>query len=102
MQRSTGHLSQRTRPRISADWIILLALFAGAAILRVWGVQWSLPYVIHTDEPNIVDAGVRIVKSGNLNPQWFHYPALVIYIQAAVYKLNLLWGTWQGYYAGPE
>src|SRR5881397_704904 len=86
----------------SADWIIAAILFLLAAGLRVWGVHWSLPYVIHADEPGIVDAAVRIVKSGNLNPHWFNYPSLVIYLQAAIDKLNLLWGTWRGYYAGPE
>ncbi len=70
--------------------------------MRVWGVRWSLPYVAHPDESLIVDAGVRIVKSGDLNPHFFQYPSLVIYLQAAIYKLNLLWGTWRGYYAGPQ
>src|SRR5215210_4508724 len=93
---------RRPVPWLAPDWILLAALFAAAAALRLWGVSWSLPYVLHTDEPNIVDAGVRIVKSGNLNPQWFHYPALDIYLQAAIYKLNLIWGTWRGYYSGPE
>jgi 4-amino-4-deoxy-L-arabinose transferase-like glycosyltransferase len=101
MQRSMGRLPQFTRSRFSADWIIVPALFVGAAVLRVWGVSWSLPYVIHPDESNVVDAGVRIIKSGDLNPHWFLYPTLVIYLQTAVYKLNLLWGTWQGYYTGP-
>lgn len=88
--------------RISVDWIVVLALFTLALVLRVWGVWWSLPYVIHPDEPNLVDAGVHIIKTGDLNPHFFDYPSLFIYLQTVVYWLNLLWGTWQGYYAGPQ
>jgi 4-amino-4-deoxy-L-arabinose transferase-like glycosyltransferase len=84
------------------DWAIALGLFVLAAALRVWGVHWSLPYVIHPDEHTIVNAGVHMVKTGDLNPHFFHYPALQMYIQAAVYKLNLMWGVWRGYYTGPE
>src|SRR5207247_11395661 len=84
-----------------SDWAIAATLFLLAAGLRVWGVHWSLPYVIHADESLIVDRAVHIVKTGDLNPHWFVYPALVIYLQAAVDKLNLLWGTWRGTYVGP-
>ncbi len=79
-----------------------LALFLLAAALRVWGVHWSLPYVIHADESRIVDVGARIIKTGDLDPHWYVYPSLTMYLQAAVYKLNLIWGTWRGYYAGPQ
>ena len=82
--------------------MLAAVLFLLAAGLRVWGVQWALPYVIHVDEPKIVDAGVRIVKSGDLNPHLFIWPSLVIYLQAAIYQLNLLWGTWRGIYSGPN
>jgi hypothetical protein len=87
---------------LAPDWLFVGVRFLLAAGLRVWGVQWALPYVIHVDEPKIVDAGVRIVKSGDLNPHLFIWPSLVIYLQAAIYQLNLLWGTWRGIYSGPE
>ncbi|MBF6612605.1 MAG: glycosyltransferase family 39 protein [Chloroflexi bacterium] len=88
--------------RIPLDWAVTLALFLLAAALRVWGVHWSLPYVIHADESRIVDVGARIVKTGDLDPHWYVYPSLTMYLQAAVYKLNLIWGTWRGYYVGPQ
>ncbi|MGI8586099.1 MAG: ArnT family glycosyltransferase [Chloroflexia bacterium] len=49
-----------------------------------------------------MDSAVHIVKTGDLNPHLYIWPSLVIYIQALIYKLNLLWGTWRGYYVGPE
>ncbi len=84
------------------DWAIALAIFVLAAALRVWGVRWSLPYVIHPDEHAIVDSAVRMVKTGDLNPYFYQYPSLQIYIQALVYKVHLMWGMWRGYYTGPE
>ncbi|MEO5953856.1 MAG: hypothetical protein ABIQ44_15445, partial [Chloroflexia bacterium] len=68
--------------------------------IRVWGAQGSLPYVGHPDEPILVDAATRIVKSGDLNPHNFLYPSFYIYAEAAVVKANVLWGTFRGYYSG--
>jgi 4-amino-4-deoxy-L-arabinose transferase-like glycosyltransferase len=92
----------RLSPRTHPDLFIVAGIFAAAMLARAWGVQWSLPYVGHVDEPKIVDSGVQIVKTGDLNPHLFIWPSLVIYIQALIYKLNLLWGTWRGYYVGPQ
>ncbi len=90
------------RPRLSRDALLLAGLFCGALALRAWGVQWSLPYVGHVDEPKIVDSAVHMVKTGDLNPHLFIWPSGVIYVQALIYQLNLLWGTWRGYYHGPD
>ncbi len=89
-------------PRFSRDALILAGLAFAALVLRAWGVQWSLPYVGHVDEPKIVDAAVRIVKTGDLNPHLFIWPSGVIYVQALLDQLNLIWGTWRGYYHGPD
>ncbi|MDQ2809627.1 MAG: phospholipid carrier-dependent glycosyltransferase, partial [Chloroflexota bacterium] len=88
-------------PTLSLDTLLLAGLFLGALTLRAWGVQWSLPYVGHVDEPKIVDSAVHMVKTGDLNPHLFIWPSGVIYLQALIYQVNLLWGTWRGYYHGP-
>jgi hypothetical protein len=88
--------------RPGPDLLLGGALFILALALRVWGVTWSLPYVGHVDEPKIVDSAVRIVKTGDFNPHLFIWPSLVIYAQALIYKVNLIWGMARGYYAGPE
>lgn len=84
------------------DALLFLAIFLAAFVLRVWGAQGSLPYVGHPDEPILVDAATRIVKSGDLNPHNFLYPSAYIYAEAVVVKANVLWGTFRGYYSGPE
>lgn len=79
---------------------LCFALFLAAFGLRVWGAQGSLPYVGHPDEPILVDAAARIVKSGDLNPHNFLYPSFYIYVEALVTKANVTWGTFRGYYSG--
>lgn len=63
---------------------LILAL---AAMLRLWSISYDLPYVFHPDEPAVVDVAVKIVKNGDFNPHFFHYPSLVFYVHAAGYAL---------------
>jgi 4-amino-4-deoxy-L-arabinose transferase-like glycosyltransferase len=98
----SGRGQRLSRQFLTRDRIVTLGLFGLALALRAWGVQWSLPYVGHVDEPKIVDSAVHMVKTGDLNPHLFIWPSGVIYIQALIDKLNLIWGTWRGYYHGPD
>lgn len=80
---------------VSIGIVCFIALIALA--LRVWGAGWSLPYVDHPDEPAVVRAVLRIVK-GDFNPKHFFYPSLMLYLQALVFKLHFVWGTFTGLY----
>lgn len=85
---------------ISIDFLILAALFIFSFAIRWYGISGSLPYVAHPDEPKVIDSAIRIVKTGNLNPNLYIWPSLYIYIQALLLKFHVLWGTLRGYYAG--
>lgn len=100
-QPAPRRLRSVSRVRLHPDLLLTGGLFLGALLLRAWGITWSLPYVGHVDEPKIVDAAVRILKTGDLNPHLFIWPSLIIYIQMLIDGANLLWGTWRGYYSGP-
>ena len=63
---------------------ILLVILLVALALRVAGAWISYPLITHPDEPALVGRAARIVSTGNLNPEFFNYPSLVIYIQVAV------------------
>jgi 4-amino-4-deoxy-L-arabinose transferase-like glycosyltransferase len=78
----------------------VLAAALVALLLRVWGAGWSLPYVDHPDEPAVVDVIVRMVQ-GDLNPDHFFYPSLILYLQALVFKLHFWVGTLAGTYTPP-
>src|SRR5215210_8996635 len=85
----------------SRDLAIATALFLFALALRAYGVRGWLPYVVHPDEPKLIDSAVHIVKTGDLNPHLYIWPSLYIYLEALVIKAHLVWGIFRGYYAGP-
>ncbi len=80
----------------------LLLVFALALALRLWGIGWGLPYLYHPDEFQVVAPYLRMVKTGDLNPHWFIYPSLPLYINGAVYGLYFLLKLALGRFHGVE
>src|SRR5919109_1553374 len=61
-------------------WLALTALLAGAAVLRLVGVEYGLPFpLLNPDEANIVPRAWRMTHGGGADPDWFDYPSLLIY-----------------------
>ncbi|MBN1639780.1 MAG: glycosyltransferase family 39 protein [Anaerolineae bacterium] len=91
-------MGQRTSTlvRVSLGLILCLGLF-----LRLWRLDYGqeLPYLAHTDEPTQYNPALRIIKSGDLNPHFFNYPSLTIYLNALVmyagYGVGRLAGAFQ-------
>jgi 4-amino-4-deoxy-L-arabinose transferase-like glycosyltransferase len=54
--------------------------------LRVWSASYGLPDLYHPDEPRIVERAVRFYQ-GDLNPRFFNWPSLYMYVMAGVYGL---------------
>jgi hypothetical protein len=52
--------------------------------LRAWSVSYGLPDLYHPDEPRIVERAVRF-HQGDLNPRFFNWPSLYMYVMAGVY-----------------
>jgi 4-amino-4-deoxy-L-arabinose transferase-like glycosyltransferase len=64
-------------------WLALAGLLAGAGALRVVGVQYGLPFpLLNPDEANIVPRSWRMANGGGLDPDWFDYPSLLLYVLA--------------------
>jgi 4-amino-4-deoxy-L-arabinose transferase-like glycosyltransferase len=64
---------------------ILGLVLAGAAALRLVGVEYGLPYgnLLNPDEQNIVPRAWAIVHGGGLDPYpFFDYPSLMLYVLA--------------------
>ena len=82
-------------------WLAVVAILGLAALaLRVWGAGWSLPYADHPDEPAVINVVLRIVE-GRLDPDFFFYPSLMLYLQALNFKLHFWWGLRSGVYSAP-
>jgi 4-amino-4-deoxy-L-arabinose transferase-like glycosyltransferase len=64
-------------------WVALAALLAGAAVLRLVGVRYGLPFAfLNPDEESIVPRAWRMAHGGGLDPGFFDYPSLLFYVLA--------------------
>jgi 4-amino-4-deoxy-L-arabinose transferase-like glycosyltransferase len=75
------------RRRAEALWggpkVALAAILAAAAALRVVGVDYGHPFALFSpDEQSIVPRAWHMVHGGGLDPHWFDYPSLLMYLIA--------------------
>ena len=76
--RSDGSLN-----RWGGPWVALAALLVLAAALRLVGIRYGLPFpLLNPDERNIVPRAWAMTHGGGLDPHWFDYPTLVMYLLA--------------------
>jgi len=77
----------RARSRRGKSWGNL-ATFGGllglAAALRLVGIEYGLPFggLLNPDERSIVPRAWGMVHGAGLDPHWFDYPTLVMYVLA--------------------
>ena len=65
-------------------------ILAGAAILRIVGIAYGRPFPLFSpDEKSIVPRAWQMVHGGGLDPHWFDYPSLLMYLLAP-------FQSWQG------
>ncbi len=67
-----------------------------ALLLRLWGLGYDLPYIFHSDEPLHIRVSLQVLLSGDLNPHFFFYPSLFLYLNTLVDALYFLLGRWMG------
>jgi 4-amino-4-deoxy-L-arabinose transferase-like glycosyltransferase len=65
----------------------LTVIVCVAIMIRVKGVWFGFPLSVHSDEPRLVNTALRMIETGDLNPHFFNYPTLTIYIQACLYQI---------------
>jgi 4-amino-4-deoxy-L-arabinose transferase-like glycosyltransferase len=64
-------------------WVLLAAVLAAAAALRIVGVAYGRPFaLLNPDEASIVPRAWKMVHGGGLDPHWFDYPTLLMYLLA--------------------
>lgn len=74
----------------------LLLVLAVAAALRFWALGHGIPHALSVDEPDIVERALRMMKAGTLNPHFFDYGQLQIYIQLLVSVVRFIAGAVTG------
>ena len=77
--------------RWGGPYVALAAILGLALALRLPGLEYGLPFgnLLNPDEQSIVPRAWRFVHGGGLDPHWFDYPTLVLYLQAP-------FQAWQG------
>lgn len=86
------------RWRLSPAQTLLLILIL-AALVRVWGLQFGLPLVLaRPDEQLIAGKAIEFFQKGTLNPRFFDYPTLYLYLLAGLYYLYFALGWVAGWF----
>lgn len=71
-----------------SEFLALGAVVGLAAALRLVGVRYGLPYAfLNPDESSIVPRAWRIGHGQGLDPRWYDYPSLLMYVLAPVQAL---------------
>ncbi len=90
-----GGIAEESWTREAA--LALLAILLVAAGLRLWGLGHDLPFSYYGDELYLMKRAMAM-GTGDLNPHWFHKPALLMYVLAFCYGLyyaaGRLTGAW--------
>jgi hypothetical protein len=80
------------------ELLVILIILAVALGLRVWGVGQGLPASYYPDERHFINRAMSF-GTGDLNPHWFHKPALYMYLLFFEYGLFYLIGRAVGLFA---
>ena len=71
----------RLTPSRDLPVLIVAALVVGSFLWRVPELSIGLPYLWHWDEPQNMNNALRMYRDGNLDPHFFFYPSVTIYLQ---------------------
>lgn len=83
----------------SLPWIALVCIFLVAFALRVWGIDFGLPYNYHPDERGHVIEAARMGVERTIQPTTFAWPPFYAYILMGEYALSLGIGLVLGTYS---
>src|SRR5580765_4035428 len=74
---------------------ILAVIFILALTVRLMGIRYGLPYVYFPDEAVLVNHAVGF-GTGDLNPRYFIYPSLYMYVLFVIYGVGYIGGWLTG------
>jgi hypothetical protein len=78
-------------------WLGLPLVAALAFGLRLYGTNQGLPHLYYWDEPTVVNRAVRF-GSGDLNPHFFFWPTLYMYVTFLVSGVYFAFGLLTGHF----
>lgn len=96
MGRGAGRIDMRDWSVGILGTIAIIAILLLGFILRVWGLRFGLPELLHPDEWAIVDPAMMMLRTGDYNPHDFQYPTFYIYNEALVFAVRFILGAARG------
>ena len=78
-----GVTSPHVRNAMTSRWLV--AIVAVGAVLRFFPIEFGLPYAQARPDETVALGLAVSIRSGDLNPHFFHWPSLAIYIFAIVH-----------------
>ncbi|MDX6750021.1 glycosyltransferase family 39 protein [Geminicoccaceae bacterium 1502E] len=81
--------------------VVLGAILAAAALIRLGGLFHDLPVSYFGDELHLVRRAMAM-GTGDLNPHWIHKPTFLIYLLLGVYGAFYVAGSLLGAFASPD
>ena len=77
--------------------ISLILILFSALLVRLYGVNFGLPFIYISDEKTFVSLALKILRTCDLNPHWFGHPGTTIfYMLALLYIFIFLVGLITG------
>lgn len=74
----------------------VFAIVAAGFWLRLSGISSGLPQSYVADEYDTVHSTITMMKRGELNPHWWYYPSLKLYVNMGAYTAVFLAGARSG------
>jgi hypothetical protein len=76
---------------------LLVGLLTGAGFgLRIAGIDFGLPLLVHPDEPSVAGVGVELLRSGWIDPQWYIYPTFFMLLMLPSFAIYYVYGRGNG------
>ena len=74
------------RRRLTWTAALLLLIIGYGVYMRLHGITWGLPYTFIDPDENVIVGHAYHIATGHLNPQFFYYPSLLLYLLAGAHE----------------
>jgi 4-amino-4-deoxy-L-arabinose transferase-like glycosyltransferase len=88
--------------RVNTELALVTLILFLSVLVRMWGLDYDLPFIYHPDEHRYITISQNIFKTGDLNPHFFNYPSLFFYINALTYVPYYILGKLSGVFNTPS
>ncbi|MEA3385450.1 MAG: glycosyltransferase family 39 protein [Thermodesulfobacteriota bacterium] len=92
----------RKEPRVFLH-IVLGSILLSGLLVRLYGINFGLPFLYNPDEYAFVNPALHILKTFDFNPHWFGHPGTTtIYLLVFLYGLIYVGGLGLGVFSKPD